>query len=141
MVSRSFVNMRRNLVGVVPRLVHPQKPDVHLLENRHQALAVVVVGVRRDDQVDDVGPIVLTNVLDQLLAVLRVAAVHDADELLFSPAVQIPDAEGDCVAALLATLDGEEVESRNPWEVHLLESREVPAQLPGLVELWRGGSE
>ena len=126
---------------MVPRLVHPQKPDVHLLDNRHQALAVVVVGVRRDDQVDDVGPIVLTNVLDQLLAVLRIAAVHDADELLFAPAVQIPDAEGDCVAALFATLDGEEINLVTHREVHLLESREVPTQLPGLVELWRGESE
>ena len=69
----------------------------------------------------------LPHVFDQLLAILRVAAVHDADELILRAAVQVADAEGDSVPALVAAFDGKKINLVTPRR-YTSSAREITAQ-------------
>jgi len=71
------MKMMDNLVGIKPRPVHPEFLYAELLEDLNKPRRMIVIGVRYDHiMYDNIGAVVLMDVLNHLLANAGVSAVH-----------------------------------------------------------------
>jgi len=99
-----------NVVGVVPRQVHPQCVNVHLLQDAAKSPDVVRIRVGRDDEVDVVGTQHVAKMCDNRVTVVGVPAVHNDEALMFDRSVQVAEADDDGVSATATVPDREEVD-------------------------------
>jgi hypothetical protein len=67
--------VRQQLVGIHPGAEHPERAHPVVFEDRREAFGVVLVGVRDDDIVDEVGVEILPDVSGEVRRRSRVAAI------------------------------------------------------------------
>lgn len=103
-------DLRRHLPGgleqvrlrllVLGRPVHPQLTDVQSHQHGGKPVDVIGVGMRRDNEVDDVGRVVPLDMCDDRFAGLGKAAVDDHDRLRGAHAEEVAEAQRDRLTAL-----------------------------------------
>lgn len=82
--NAAIMKLPRQPCVVFPGLVQPQLPHIQLVKYRFEPVDVILIGMGTDDKIDPVRAEMSPDVLDQLGAVFREAAIDDDHGLLIA---------------------------------------------------------